>query len=151
MHNKFSHLSSEELTILHETPMFVSLLIAAADNEIDFKETEWAEKVTFFRIKTAHHSLRDFYANAHNVIKESMALNLDMLPDAYDARMHYLSDKVARINAILPKLDENTKDRMLESFQSLALSIAEISGGMFSFFSHNPDEEKWLHLPMITA
>ena len=151
MHNKFSHLSSEELTILHETPMFVSLLIAAADNEIDFKETEWAEKVTLFRIKTAHHSLRDFYANAHNVIKESMALNLDMLPDAYDARMQYLSDKVARINPILPKLDENTKDRMLESFQSLALSIAEISGGMFSFFSHNPDEEKWLHLPMITA
>ena len=86
-----------------------------------------------------------------NIIKESMALNLEMLPDAYDARMQYLSDKVARINPILPKLDENTKDRMLESFQSLALSIAEISGGMFSFFSHNPDEEKWLHLPMITA
>lgn len=151
MHNKFSHLSSEELTILHETPMFVSLLIAAADNEIDFKETEWAEKVTLFRIKTAHHSLRDFYANAHNVIKETMAMNLEMLPEAYDARMQYLSDKIARINFILPKLEENTKDRMLESFQSLALSIAEISGGMFSFFSHNPDEEKWLHLPMITA
>lgn len=151
MHNKFSHLNSEELTILYETPMFVSLLIAAADHEIDFKETEWAEKVTFFRIKTAHHSLRDFYAHAHKAIKETMALNLEMLPEDYDTRMQYLSDKIARANSILPKLDENTKDRLLDSFHSLALSIAEISGGMFSFFSHNPDEEKWLHLPMITA
>ncbi len=151
MQNKFSHLSSEELTILNETPMFVSLLIAAADNEIDFKETMWAEKVTFFRTKTAHYSLRDFYVNAHKVIKETMVLNLEMLPDNYDTRMQYLSDKIARINSILLKLDGNTKERLLESFQSLSLSIAEISGGMFSFFSHNPDEEKWLHLPMIKS
>ena len=93
MQNKFSHLSSEELTILNETPMFVSLLIAAADNEIDFKETMWAEKVTFFRTKTAHYSLRDFYVNAHKVIKETIVLNLEMLPDNYDCliKLHELT------------------------------------------------------------
>jgi hypothetical protein len=38
---------------------------------------------------------------------------------------------------------------MIDSYKSLALSIAEIDGGIFNFFASNPEEEKWLHLPMI--
>jgi hypothetical protein len=31
----------------------------------------------------------------------------------------------------------------------MALSVAEISGGLLNFFSTNPAEEKWLALEML--
>lgn len=149
MNDKFSPLTTEEFNKLAETPMFISLLIAAADNDIDHKELEWAEKVTHFRIKTAHHTLRSYYQKSNEIIHSNMNLVVSELSENQDERMAFLEKKVAECNDLIAKLDERTQDRLIDSFKSLALSIAEISGGLMNFFSTNPAEEKWLDLPMI--
>jgi hypothetical protein len=149
MQNKISHLELYKLTFLTEVPTYVALLIASADSEISLKETSWAEKVLSFRIKSAHHTLRAYYQSAHDFYKNNIESILAALPENQSERMQYLSDKIASVNSSLSQIDEITKERMIDSYKSLALSIAEIDGGIFNFFASNPEEEKWLHLPMI--
>jgi len=147
--NSFSHLSADEFSKLVKAPLFIGLLIAEADGEVDHKEVEWIEKVTFFRIKTAHHTMRTYYSQANEFIKENLNLERSNLPTNQEEKMIYLSDKLADLKPILAKLDEGFRHRLLDSYHSMALSVAEISGGLLNFFSTNPGEEKWLALEML--
>jgi hypothetical protein len=147
--NSFSHLSADEFSKLVKAPLYIGLLIAEADGEVDHKELEWIEKVTFFRIKTAHHTMRTYYRQANEFIKENLNIERSNLPTNQEEKMNYLSDKLAELKPILAKLDEGFSHRLLDSFHSMALSVAEISGGLLNFFSTNPAEEKWLALEML--
>lgn len=145
----FSNLSQDELTLLTKAPLYVGLLIAEADGFADHKELEWIEKLTFFRIKTAHHSLRAYYHQANELIKTDLNLVKSQLPENQEDKMNYLSEKIAEMKPILAKLDEGFAHKLVDSYHSMALSIAEISGGLLNFFSTNPEEEKWLALEML--
>jgi len=145
----FSDLSQEELNELIKTPLYVGLLIAHADGEADHKELEWIEKVTFFRIKTAHYSLRAYYQLSNEYIKENLKLVESSLPTSLSDKLQFLSDKIASVNPILNKLNPTLKERLVDSYRHLGLSVAEISGSLLAFFSHNPGEEKWLGLDML--
>lgn len=147
--NTFSHLSADDYSKLTEAPLYVGLLIAEADGELDHKELEWIEKVTHFRIKTSHHTLRKYYSDANSYIQENLGLVRNSLPAKQDQKMQFLSDKLADLKPILAKLDEGFRHRIIDSYHSMALSVAEISGGLLNFFSTNPAEEKWLALEML--
>lgn len=147
--NTFSHLSADDYSKLTEAPLYVGLLIAEADGELDHKELEWIEKVTHFRIKTSHHTLRKYYSDANSYIQENLGLVRNSLPAQKDQKMQFLSDKLADLKPILAKLDEGFRHRIIDSYHSMALSVAEISGGLLNFFSTNPAEEKWLALEML--
>lgn len=147
--NTFSHLSPEEYAKLVEAPLYIGLLIAEADGELDHKELEWIEKITHFRIKTAHHTLRKYYEAANAFIKENLGLVRNTLPNNQQEKMQILSDKLAEMKPILDKLDEGFRHRIIDSYHSMALSVAEISGGLLNFFSSNPAEERWLALDML--
>ncbi|MBL7788261.1 MAG: hypothetical protein JNL75_00340 [Chitinophagales bacterium] len=147
--NTFSHLSADDYSKLTEAPLYVGLLIAEADGELDHKELEWIEKVTHFRIKTSHHTLRKYYSDANSYIQENLGLVRNSLPAQQDQKMQFLSDKLADLKPILAKLDEGFRHRIIDSYHSMALSVAEISGGLLNFFSTNPAEEKWLALEML--
>lgn len=147
--NNFSHLSQDEFSKLAKAPLYIGLLIAEADGDVDHKEIEWIDKITFFRIKTAHHSLKTYYQHANEYIKSNLNLERSQLPSNQSEKMNYLSDKLAEMKPILAKLDEGLKHKLIDSFHSMALSVAEISGGLLNFFSTNPDEEKWLALEML--
>lgn len=147
--NTFSHLSPDEFSKLVEAPLYVGLLIAEADGELDHKELEWIEKITHFRIKTSHHTLRNYYKEANVFIQENLGLVRNSLPTDQAQKMQFLSDKLADLKPILAKLDEGFRHRLMDSFHSMALSVAEISGGLLNFFSTNPAEEKWLALEML--
>lgn len=147
--NSFSHLTSDEYSKLVEAPLYVGLLIAQADGEVDHKELEWIEKITHFRIKTAHHSLRKYYTDANTFIKENLGITRTSLPESQTDKMLELSNRLASLKPILSKLDGGFRDRLIDSYQSMGLSVAEISGGLLNFFSTNPEEEKWLALDML--
>lgn len=145
----FSTLSQEEIKQLAKAPMYVGLLIAEADGFADTKELEWIEKVTSFRTKLAHHSLRGYYKLANEEVKNNMNLVRSELPTETADKLSLLSDKLAALKPILHKLEPAIQHRLIDSFHSMALSVAEISGGLLNFFSTNPREEKWLALEML--
>lgn len=145
----FSHLTAEEISELTKAPLYVGLLIAEADGFADENELEWIGKITSFRTKTAHHSLRAFYKLANEEVKNNLNLVQSNLPTDTKEKLEKLSDKLSEMKPILAKLDESMRHRLLDSFHSMALSVAEISGGLLNFFSTNPAEEKWLSLEML--
>jgi hypothetical protein len=147
--NSFSHLTADEFSKLTQAPLYVGLLIAEADGELDHKELEWIEKITHFRIKTSHHTLRKYYIESNSYIKENLGLVRNSLPAQQEQKMQVLSNKLAEMKPILAKLDEGFRNRLIDSYHSMALSVAEISGGLLNFFSTNPAEEKWLALEML--
>ncbi len=147
--NSFSHLTADEFSKLTEAPLYIGLLIAEADGVLDYKELEWIEKITHFRIKTSHHTLRKYYTESNTYIKENLGLVRNSLPSQQEQKMQQLSDKLAEMKPILAKLDEGFRNRLIDSYHSMALSVAEISGGLLNFFSTNPAEEKWLALEML--
>ncbi len=147
--NSFSHLTADEFSKLTEAPLYIGLLIAEADGVLDHKELEWIEKITHFRIKTSHHTLRKYYTESNTYIKENLGLVRNSLPSQQEQKMQQLSDKLAEMKPILAKLDEGFRNRLIDSYHSMALSVAEISGGLLNFFSTNPAEEKWLALEML--
>ena len=93
--------------------------------------------------------MRTYYRQANEFIKENLNIERSNLPTNQEEKMNYLSDKLAELKPILAKLDEGFSHRLLDSFHSMALSMAEISGGLLNFFSTNPAEEKWLALEML--
>jgi hypothetical protein len=145
----FAHISDSELNQLAKNPLYIGLLIAHADGDADHRELEWMEKVTHFRIKTAHHSLRAYYQKANQEVKANLNLINSQLTGSTAEKLQSLSDKIAASKPIIAKLDENMQTRLMDSYHSFAVSMAEISGGLLNFFSHNPEEEKWLELPML--
>lgn len=145
----FSKLSENDLQILIETPLYIGLLIAFADGDADHKELEWIGKIATFRSKSAHHSLRSYYAQVHSFIDQNQPLIISNLPVDADNRTNYLVDHISRVKAVISQLEDSMQDRLTDSYRSLALSVAEISGGLANFFSKNPHEEKWLHLEML--
>jgi hypothetical protein len=145
----FSHLSVEETNQLIQNPLYIGLLIAHADGEVSPKELEWMEKVTHFRIKTAHHTLREYYQQANTFIRKDLNLVNSELPENLADRLKFLSAKIAATKPLIDRLDESMQTRLLDSYHSFALSVAEINGGLLNFFAHNSEEEKWLELDML--
>lgn len=147
----FANLSESDRQVLTETPYYVGLLIAHSDGDADHKELEWIEKVTAFREKTSHHSMREYYGIVHHFVSANANLMQSDLPSDQNEKMQFLVDKIARANRPLSELTELQRERMIEGYRSLALSVAEISGGLLSFFSQNPEETKWLELDMLKS
>ena len=146
---RFSALSQEEIDQLVKAPLYIGLLIAEADGFADEKELDWIEKICNFRKKTAHHSLREYYGKANEEVKANMNLVRSELPESTKDRVEALAVMIGEMKPLLIKLEDRMQSRLIDSYQSLALSVAEISGGLLNFFSMNPAEEKWLSLDML--
>lgn len=146
---RFNTLNEDELNELIKAPMYVGLLLAYADGECDDKEKEWVKKVTMFRTKTSHSTLREYYTKANAHINENMNLFISELPSDSDEIINSLASKVESLKPILAKLDERMSERLVDSYRAMALSVAEISGGIANFFSMKPEEEKYVTLDML--
>jgi len=121
MLNAMQSLSQEEKDLLLEALPLVTVLIAGADGKIDVSETSWAEKLTGIRS----------YSNAKEATKS-------------------ISDKLAGLNDILPKLPQVMAAKLYKSLTSFAKHIARADGGVFKMWSVSKEEQALIDLPMIT-
>jgi hypothetical protein len=56
---------------------------------------------------------------------------------------------LTKLNAPLAQIDEELKERLLESFRSFARSVAHTNEGILGYFMNNPEEEKVIKLEML--
>jgi len=145
----FEHLSELEISILKETLPKVGALIANADGKVDIDEVYWAEKMTNIRTYGEPHELNDFYNEVAKDFKQRFEAEIKSLPDNTEEARKCLSEDIARINDILPKLGPDISYRMYKSFTTFAKHIAKASGGFLGFFSIDSEEAKLIDLPMV--
>lgn len=144
----FDKLSAEELNILKEAFVDITLLIASADNKITPQELEEATNTIRVRGYEANHLFHEFYDKVNNDFEEQLnqaIQNRDVSEDATD----FYSRKIARVNGVFEKLPNSISKRLYRDYLSFAKRIANASGGILGFAKITPMERNLMALPMI--
>ena len=145
---EFKQLSQEESQLLLHTPALVTVLIAAADSQIDEQETAWAKKVINYRQNIGEKDLFEYY----EAVDENFDTQLDTLINdgkGTQERIANITNNLEQLNAILPKLDTEYTEKLVESWRSLAQQIAKSTGGFLGFGSISAQEKQLMDLSMI--
>lgn len=143
------NLSQEEQDVLLEALPIVTVLVASADGKIDESETAWAEKLTHIRSYANETDLNDFYQKVETNFMEKVNWYISQLPESTEAGVQLMSDKLAALNDILPKLPQDIAAKFYLSLKSFARHIARADGGLFKIWSISKEEAALIELPMI--
>lgn len=147
---EFKELSQKESQLLLQTPALVTVLIAAADSQIDESETNWAEKVVGYRQKIGEKDLFEYYEAVDENFKATInALTSDN--KGTQERIANITTTLETLNTILPKLDTEFAAKLVKSWRSLALQVAKSSGGFLGFGSISAQEKQLMGLSMINS
>ncbi|MBN8571441.1 MAG: hypothetical protein J0M18_17595 [Ignavibacteria bacterium] len=146
---QFKNLSEEETTALLDAPALIAVLIAGADNKIDEKEIDYSSKIAHYRAGNNESILQGYYAEVDKFIGDAISQQINSLPKELVDRQHIITEELAKLNGILPKLDKGFAAELYKSFLSFAKSVAQSSGGLWGYASITPEEERLLGLSMI--
>lgn len=146
----FDQLSKEEIDALVDAPALITILVGAADGDLDREERTWSERLLRSRTYNNPKTLNEFY----RVVVEGfwMKVHSEMahLPEDPAARNAEISTRLARINPVLAKLDLQLAADLYKGFLGLAEETAEASGGFLRIGAISAEEARWVKLPMIT-
>ena len=146
---QFKNLSEEETTALLDAPALIAVLIAGADNKIDEKEIDYSSKIAHYRAGNNESILQGYYAEVDKFIGDAITQQINSLPKELVDRQHIITEELAKLNDVLPKLDKGFAAELYKSFLSFAKSVAQSSGGLWGYASITPEEERLLGLSMI--
>lgn len=149
MIEELKKLSEAELETLYNAPVWVTILIAGADNKFDKKELQEAISVTHLKQKRARQALIDYYKEVSRNFESNLKGYISLLPQDARDRTELLSENLAKLNLILPKLDKSFSTQFYESIKDLAQKVANASGGIMGFLATGYEESKLLNLKMI--
>ena len=145
----FTTLDKSEIDALVEAPVLITILVAAADGIIDREERTWTERLMRTRTYTKPKQLQEYYrVVSHNFLGKVDQVLLQLPADA-ETRGIILAERLALLNPIMAKLDALTAAHLYKGFRRLAIEAAEASGGFLRFGAVNPQEAKWVKLPML--
>ncbi len=147
----FSNLSREETDILYGVPVWVFILIAGADNDVDNNEIGEAIRLLREDPETENPFLEKFYKEVGNRFEINLKGYMILLPSDTKLRTKILIEKISQINKILPKIDRTFAIDFYHSLKQFSNRIAAASGGIFGFFAVSEEEAAFLDLPMIKA
>ena len=130
--DQFKDLTDREATLVYQTPALVTILVAAADNDIDEKETGWAKKVMGYRQSIGDETLFEYYELAENSFETSLQALVNR-GDGNQERLSYITAQLTELNDVLKKLDREYARKLVKSWRSLAAQIAKADGGFMGF------------------
>lgn len=142
----FSDLNESEVNLLLKAPALITILIAGADNDIDDKEKSLGEKLVNYRTFTSDTKLHEYYEEVNENFESQLSTMIDNWKPGSGKE---ISNDLAGLNAILPKLDATYADLLKASWRSLAKKVAEADGGFVGFGSISKEESQLIDLSMI--
>ncbi len=145
----FQNLSKEEIDALVEAPALITVLVGTADGELDSEERNWSERLLRSRTYNNPRELNEFYRVVAEGFWAKVQSEMTHLPDDAAARNKELSDRLAKLNPILAKLDVELAADLYKGFIGLAEETAKASGGFLRIGAISAEESKWIKLPML--
>jgi hypothetical protein len=149
MNSPLAHLSPEEKEELYLTPVWVSLLIAGADNVFSKKEIKRAVNLAHEKQKTNDRFLLEFYKDVASKFEVNLKGYITLMPKDIDQRTDFLIGKLTRVNDLFKKIELEYAQQLYLSFRDFAYRIAHASGGLFGLLSVSFAESKFIDLKMI--
>ncbi|MFT5056187.1 MAG: hypothetical protein ACI80H_000897 [Pseudoalteromonas distincta] len=146
---QLQNLSAEEQTLVQRSPIWVTLLLACVDHDIDEKEIDRAKEIIHIKSFTLQNDVKNLYKNLDTHVDEEIDFALKSLSSDGKERLAFLEQHIAKLNDIFPKLDSTYATQLYNSLVSLATSVARADGGLFGINKIGKDEAKYIHLPML--
>ena len=145
----FDNLTEDESSKMLNAIPLITILIAGADDKIDYDEKKWAIKLANIRTFSNPNELHDYYSHIGINFAERLNKNIDELPENTASRQQNISKQLAKLNAIFLKLDPPFNAKLYSSFVSFAKHVANASGGFLGFNRVSKAESEWMTLPML--
>ena len=142
--------TAQEVEALKNALPQIAALVAGADGNVDQDESAWAEKLIHIRGYANPKALQEFYDALDMDFNQRFETILANLPTNLAAAQAYLSSELSQLNPILARLDPKYAYQFYHSLITYADHIARATGGIMGFGSISREEEKVVHLPMIT-
>lgn len=146
----FEHLEADEFDNLLDAPALITILIGAADGELDREERTWSERLLRSRTYNRPKQLNEFY----RVVVEGFWVKVHSfmaeLPTDPEVRGQEISRRLTKLNDIFTKLDVQLSADLYKGFLGLAEETAEASGGFLRMGAISAEERQWIKLPMLT-
>jgi len=143
------NLSEAEQSIVLKSPVWVILLIACADHDIDEREIDRAKEIIHIKSFATKNDVKNVYLELDAHVDEEIDNALKSLSAVGAERLSFIEENLAKLNKIFPKLDSAYATQLYNSLLSLARSIAEAEGGIFGIGRVSNKEEKYVGLPML--
>lgn len=149
MITEFETLREEEVQVLLNAPVYVAILIAGADGNIDKSERKEAVEVARSKQSRAREQLVEYYKEVGENFETKFNQLIDELPEDADERSKIITSELRKLNFILPKIDKDFSVKLYASLKELAKRIAEASGGILGYLSVSYEESRLVELSMI--
>lgn len=151
MIKEFENLREDEIDVLAKAPIYVSILIAGADGEIDKHERKEAIEVSRSKQSRAREELIEYYSLIAETFEPKFNELINELPSDSEERIKVITTELRKLNFILPKIDKHFSISLHASLKDLAKKIAEASGGVLGYLTVSYEESKLVDLKMINA
>lgn len=148
----FEGLSQSEQEHLLRLPIYVTALVAGADDKIDRSEVKEAIFLAHVRVKKARPGMADFYKLVDKSFEEDLKEYIKHLPSKAEKNQPLLEGELTKANAMLRKVaakDRTFAIHFYNSMKDLARHIAEASGGLGGLLSISPEEAESIKLKAL--
>jgi len=149
MIRQFEHLKEDEIDLLYMVPVWVTILIAGADDKIDKRELRGAVELAKSKREGEHELTREYFAEIARTFESNLKGYITLLSQTKKERNEIIIQKLSQLNDIFPKLDRSFTIQLYKDFREFAVKVAEASGGIFGHFSISDEEAEFLDLDMI--
>lgn len=149
MIEEFKILRDDEIEVLLKSPVYVAILIAGADSNVDKNEIQQAVKIAESKQSRTREQLIEFYKEVGTNFKSKLNHMIDELPRGVGERNDVITKELRKLNHILPKINQTYAIKLVASLKDMSKKIAEASGGVLGYMSVSYEESKLMDLPMI--
>lgn len=149
MIQEFEILSQSERELMYSLPVYVAVLVAGADGDIDKKEVNRANNLANDKLKNARKDLIPYYNQANENFEDKLKMAIANLPSGTKERQKVLVEKLKESNESFAKLPRKYAVALYSSLKDIAKKIAEASGGVFGYMAIDFEESKLIELKMI--
>lgn len=129
--------------------MYVSLLIAGADGDINDKEKHRILELIHTKTFSEKYELKELYQTLDHDAAHELRQMIASLPESKNERNQILIDKLSQLNKIMPKLEHRFQIHLYKSLRQFAHYIAHSDGGFWRVGAVKHAENEFLKLPMI--
>lgn len=147
MVKEFKDLREDEIEVLMKAPIYVAILIAGADGEIDSTEKKEAISIANNRQSRSREQLNEYFKLIN--FDRDFDKIVSVLPSGTEERNMTIIRELRKLNFILKKIDRPFAIKLHASLKDLAKKIAEASGGVLSYLTISYEESKLMELKML--
>lgn len=149
MISELKDLNNQEYTLLYNSPLLVSILIAGADNNIDKNEIKRAIHIAAEKAQNQRTHIIEFYKGVNLDFEEKLDNLIAGYPPQAAERTPEISEDLAQLNPVLAKIDKTFAIVIHHSLLEIAKEIARSSGGVLGIKAIGIEEAALIDLPML--